>query len=767
MSEQDKPVLTNTEFTGLEIKKPSDYAAGPLAVKVAMKHIFDEMNAGDAFKALFAMNQKKGFDCPGCAWPDPDDKRSVLGEYCENGAKALAEEATTRKVDEAFFQQHGLTELQTWSDYKLGKSGRLLDPMIKRKAQDHYEKISWEEAFQIITQHLKALPDPNQAIFYTSGRSSNEAAFLYSLFIRRYGTNNMPDCSNMCHESSGVALSETLGIGKGSVTLQDIERSELVLIIGQNPGTNHPRMLTALAECKNNGGKIITINPLEEAGLKRFKNPQKLNGLLAGGTALTDLFLQVKLNQDIPLLKAIMKKLLSKERNGEKVFDQAFIDSKTAGYQALIEHLDQQDLSSLIEQSGVEENEIDQAVNLIAVRKKIIICWAMGLTQHKNGVDNIKECVNLLLLKGSIGKEGAGTCPVRGHSNVQGDRTVGIVHHTSEALRVSLLKKYGFEAPAQEGLDTVHAIQAMYEGNAKVFMALGGNFLSAASDTEYTAKALSNCPLTVQISTKLNRSHTVTGETALILPTLGRSELDLKKGKKRMVTVENSMGRVHQSSGVLKPASDNLMSEPEIIARLGHAFFGSDAGVNWQSYIEDYDLIREDIAEVVSGFDDYNKRVQSGGFYLPNNAREGDFSKLPEGKAQFSICPVPQYDLKEGEFLMMTIRSHDQFNTTIYGLNDRYRGVFNERRVIFIHPEDCKDLGFQEQSVVDMVSNYGGTIRKAEKFILVHYDIPRGNLASYFPEANAVIPIDQYADKSHTPISKSVIVRLLRHNGTS
>ncbi len=763
MSEKTKATLTNLDLTGLEIKKPADYAAGPLAVKVAMKHIFNEMNPGDAFKALFAMNQKKGFDCPGCAWPDPDDKRSVLGEYCENGAKALAEEATMKRVDEAFFRKYSISELQTWSDYKLGKSGRLVDPMIRRKGEDHYSKISWDEAFDTIADHLGSLSDPNEAVFYTSGRSSNEAAFLYSLFIRRFGTNNMPDCSNMCHESSGVALSQTLGIGKGSVTLEDIEKSELVMILGQNPGTNHPRMLTALAECKKNGGKVITVNPLEEAGLKRFKNPQKINGFVGSGTAITDVFLQVRINQDISLLKAIMKKLLIRERNGEAVFDHDFIEKSTQGYQDLIDDLDRMNLEELVSMSGVNESDIDAAVELIATRKKIIICWAMGLTQHKNGVDNIKECVNLLLLKGSIGKEGAGTCPVRGHSNVQGDRTVGIVHHTSKALRKALFDKYQFEAPEKEGLDTVHSIQAMYEGKAKIFMALGGNFLSAASDTEYTAKALENCQLTVQISTKLNRSHTVTGDVAMILPTLGRSELDIKAGKRRVVTVENSMGRVHESSGVLKPASDNLMSEPEIIARMGHRFFGQNSGINWNSYTEDYDRIRSDISEIVTGFDNYNQRVKSGGFYLPNNARDGDFSKLPGGRAQFSVCPLPEYKLDRDQFLMMTIRSHDQFNTTIYGLNDRYRGVFNERRVIFIHPEDSQRLGYKERDVVSIVSNYGGITRRAEKFILVHYDIPKGNLASYFPEANAVVPIDQFADQSHTPISKSIIVRLVKY----
>lgn len=761
MERKGEQKLTNKEFTGIRLAPPADYAAGPLAVKVAMQHVFDEMDPGAAAKALFAMNQKKGFDCPGCAWPDPDDKRSVLGEYCENGAKALAEEATTKKVTPDFFAQHSLSEISEWSDYKIGKSGRLTDPMICRPGSDHYQPISWEEAFETIANHLKQLDDPNEAVFYTSGRSSNEAAYLYALFIRKFGTNNMPDCSNMCHESSGVALSQTLGIGKGSVTLDDIEHAEAVMIIGQNPGTNHPRMLSALQKLKMNGGKVITVNPLEEAGLKRFKNPQTISGFLSSGTMITDVYLKVKVNQDIALLKAIMKKLVSLDKTSDgEVLNHDFIKNQTQGFEAVLEDLKKYDIEDLIEQSGVPEREINKAVELLKNKKRLIICWAMGLTQHKNGVENIKECVNLLLMKGSIGKPGAGTCPVRGHSNVQGDRTVGIVHHTSPALRDTLKKKYGFEASLEEGLDTVHCIQAMHEGKAKIFMALGGNFLSAASDTAYTAEALSNCELTVQVSTKLNRSHTVPGKTAIILPTLGRSEKDIKDGKKRFVTVENSMGKVHSSQGVLSPASSNLMSEPEIICRLANAYFENDPQVKWLEYAEDYSLIREDMAEVVQGFEDYNKRLDDGGFYLPNNARQGDFTKLPGGRAQFTVCQMPKHELAEDEFLMMTIRSHDQFNTTIYGLDDRYRGVYNERRVVFMNPEDCRELKLKKLDVVDLTSEYDGKLRRAEQFKIVPYDIPRGNVASYFPETNVLVPINHFADHSHTPISKSIRVRI-------
>jgi len=756
---KDRKVELNAspKLTGIKLTDPKGFAAGAPAVKVALEHVVSEMGAARAFKTLAKLNQKDGFDCPGCAWPDPDDKRSLLGEYCENGAKAVAEEATMKRVKPSFFQQYSIQELSSWSDYQLGRSGRLTHPMILKEGSSHYEETSWEEAFQLIATNLKALKDPNEAIFYTSGRSSNEAAFLYGLFCRAYGTNNMPDCSNMCHESSGVGLSQTLGIGKGSVVLDDFEKSELVVVIGQNPGTNHPRMLSALKDCKKNGGKIITINPLEEAGLKRFKNPQSAVDMLSRGTTITDVFLQVKINEDISLLKAIMKKLLDIERLDGGVFDLEFINGQTAHYDALIKDLDGYSLSELINRCGVEEKLIDQAVQLFAERQKIIICWAMGLTQHKNGVSNIKECVNLLLLKGSIGKEGAGTCPVRGHSNVQGDRSVGIVHRTSPGLTLSLKKNFNIDAPQGH----------MYEKKAKVFVALGGNFVSAASDTMYTAQALQNCDLTVSISTKLNRSHLVAGKVSLILPTLGRSESDKSGKKERFVTVENSMGKVHKSQGTLEPASNQLMSEPEIIAKMAAHTLGEESEVPWMKMSQDYNLIRDAIEAVLEGFGNYNARVKDNeGFYLPNNARKADFSKLPEGKAQFSVNALPEHQLTKDEFLLMTIRSHDQFNTTIYGLDDRYRGVYNERRVVFINPLDMEAQGFKKLDLVDLYSEYEGKLREANRFVVVPYKIPRQNLACYFPEANMLVPINHFAKDSNTPISKSIKVKLRPHSLT-
>lgn len=728
---------------------------------MALEHVNKETGLFKSLQTLSNMNQKDGFDCPGCAWPDPDD-RSKLGEYCENGAKALAEEATDNRVDEAFFAKHSVEELSQWTDYEIGKSGRITQPFVLRSDSIHYEPIEWQQAFELIADQLHALDSPDEAVFYTSGRSSNEAAFLYGLFARQYGTNNMPDCSNMCHESSGVALKETLGIGKGSVTLDDIPEAEVVIIIGQNPGTNHPRMLTSLEKCKKNGGKIITINPLEEAGLKRFKNPQSVDGWIGNGTSLTDIHLPVKINQDVSLIKVILKKLIALENEGRNVFDHEFIREKTAGYDELIHSLSSYNEQDLLIKCGVEEELIDKAVELIANNSRIIICWAMGLTQHKNAVDNIRECVNMLLLKGSIGKAGAGTCPVRGHSNVQGDRTVGIMHYVSKQLNQSLEEVFGFKPPAHVGLDTVGSIQAMHEGKAKVFIALGGNFLSAASDTSYTAQALQNCHLTVSVTTKLNRTHLVTGKTALILPTLGRSETDISNGQKHYVTVENSMGKVHRSQGVRRPPSEQLLSEPDIVARMAHAYFKDDSTINWLSLGQDYELIREKISQVIAGFEDYSAKSSGTGFYLPNNARAGDFSVVPGGKARFSVCPLPEHDLAHDEFMLMTIRSHDQFNTTIYGLDDRYRGIKNERRVLFMNPEDMKQNGFVKEQVVHLESHYEGQVRKAENFKIVPYKIPRQNLAAYFPETNMLVPINQFADGSRTPISKSIVVKITR-----
>lgn len=746
-------------FTGLKLKQPVRQAAGIMGVRETMRHGFKEMGVLRSMRALLEMNQHDGFDCPSCAWPDPEEP-SKIAEYCENGAKALADEATTAHIGKTFFERHSVEELSLLSDYQLNKFGRIVEPMVLRAGKVHYEPISWQAAYEMVAAELRKLGSPNEAIFYTSGRSSNEAAFLYGMFARAFGTNNMPDCSNMCHESSGVALGETLGIGKGSVKLEDLYEAEVVIVAGQNPGTNHPRMLSALEKCKQNGGKVISINPLKETGMVNFKNPQKVKGWLGSGEAMADLHLPVKINQDIALVKLILIKLAVLNAKSKNVFDHEFIATYTKGYEALMTDLQSYDEKTLLDQCGVAETKIEEAVQMLANKSKIIVCWAMGLTQHKNGVENIKEYVNLLLLKGAIGKPNAGTCPVRGHSNVQGDRSVGIQHFVDKALNQRIKKHLGFDPPEEEGVDTVGAMRAMYEGKAKFFMCLGGNFLMAASDTHYTAKGIENCDLTVQVSTKLNRTHLVTGKTALLLPTLGRSEKDMKNGQLRHFTVENSMGRVRNSKGLLKPASDAVKSEPEIIAEIAHAYFRGNHTVNWKAMGEDYGLIRQKIDQVAKGFRDTERRAGGAGYYLPNNVRIRDFSMLPDKKAQFSINKLPNHTLAPGEYMLMTIRSHDQFNTTIYGLDDRYRGVYNERRVLFMNIKDMEAAGLKKRDVVDISSNYDSVQRTAHKFIVLPYEIPRGDMAAYFPETNVLVPYDHFADKSKTPISKSIKVSL-------
>ena len=738
-------------------------AVGLPAILSSFRYALGEGGLARGLKALGKMNQKDGFDCPSCAWPDPDDERSGIAEYCENGAKAIAEEITTKKLTPDFFAKNSVAGLSALPDYELGKKGRIAQPMYLPKGATHYQPIEWDEAFDKIAATLNALASPDQAIFYTSGRTSNEAAFLYQLFVRAYGTNNLPDCSNMCHESSGVALTETLGLGKGSVTLDDLHHAEVIVIMGQNPGTNAPRMLTALEKAKKNGAQIISINPLPETGLMAFRNPQEVKGILGSATQLTDLFLQVKLNGDMALLQAIELLLwLEEEREPGTVFDHKFIKEHTEGYEVFAEHIQQQSLSELSEACGIPIPQIGQAASLLKDKKKIIICWAMGLTQHRNAVDSIKEIVNLLLLKGSIGKPGAGTCPVRGHSNVQGDRTVGIWERPTKKLLDSLQKNFGFDPPRQHGYDVVNAIKAMYEGQAKLFFAMGGNFLSATPDTLYTAEALRRCRLTVHVSTKLNRSHLVHGEEAIILPCLARSDKDTINGEDQFVSCENSMGVVQSSKGVLKPISNHLLSEPVIVCRLAKATLGQRSTVDWDKYLKSYDAIRDDIERTIPGFEDYNKRVrQPGGFYLPNAPREGNFTTSTQ-KAQFSVVYPGKITLAPGELMMMTIRSHDQFNTTIYGMNDRYRGIYDERRVIFLNEEDMRTQGLQKGDVVDLSSHYNGIERAAHTFVVVPYSIPKGCAATYYPETNVLVPIENTAAKSNTPVSKLVVIRLTK-----
>ncbi|MES2780645.1 MAG: FdhF/YdeP family oxidoreductase [Bacteroidota bacterium] len=767
MAKEQEPNPENPEtFLDIKLTEPKVVAAGIPAVVSSVKHILSEMGPIRGTKALLKMNQKDGFDCPGCAWPDPDDERSPIAEYCENGAKAIAEEATTKALWAKFFTEHSISELSQLNDYEIGKKGRVAEPMYLPKGATHYQPISWEDAFKLIAKNLNELPSPDDGIFYTSGRTSNEAAFLYQLFVREFGTNNLPDCSNMCHESSGVALSETVGIGKGSVTLEDFYEAEVIIILGQNPGTNHPRMLTALQKAKANGCTIISVNPLRETGLVGFNNPQTINGILGIKANLADIFLPVKINGDLALMKAIEKVLWEAEQhNPGNIFDLAFIKDHTSGYEELVKTFDQYSLAELSDACGISVEDILKTAEAFKHKNKIIACWAMGLTQHKNAVDTIKEVVNLLLLKGSIGKPGAGTCPVRGHSNVQGDRTMGIYEKPSKAFIDKLNSVFKINAPYEHGLDVVDAIKKMHAEKGKVFIAMGGNFLSATPDTTFTAQALRNCKLTVHISTKLNRSHLITGEEALILPTYGRSDKDINaNGVEQFISCENSMGVIQMSKGNLKPVSTKLLSESVIVCQLAKATFEKNTKVEWNLYERNYDNIREDIERTINGFTDYNKRVREpGGFYLPNGAREGKFFTL-NGKANFNVAPIPQNHLADDELMMMTIRTHDQFNTTIYGLDDRYRGIYNERRVIMMNENDIAKQGLKAGDVVDLFNYHNGIERVAHNFIVVKYNIPEKCTATYFPETNVLVPIGSVADKSNTPTSKFVVLKIRKHS---
>lgn len=749
-------------FLALKLGKPSKTAAGAKAVGVAMQHVLAEMNPVRGIKALNSLNKVGGIDCPGCAWPDPDDERSALGEYCENGAKAIAEEATEKSIGREFFSLNDVVTLSRLTDYEIGKLGRLSEPLILKRGVPYYHPISWEDAFEFIADFLRNETTPKRSAFYTSGRTSNEAAFLYQLFARQYGTNNLPDCSNMCHESSGVALKQTLGLGKGSVTLDDFNSAEIILIVGQNPGTNHPRMLTALQKAKRNGAKIVSINPLPEAGLMGFSNPQDPIQFLGGSTQLSDLHIPLRINSDVSLFKAILLKLLEKEdENPNSILDNDFIKSKTEGFEEFRNHIKKQKFGPLIKECGVDQNLVLKLVDWLSTTNKFITCWAMGLTQHKNAVDNIREIVNLHLIKGAIGISGAGTCPVRGHSNVQGDRTMGIWEKPPGSFLDKIENVFHFKPPRRAGFNTVEAIEAMKEGDVDFFMAMGGNFLSASPDTELTAEGLRNCKLSVHVSTKLNRTHLIHGETSIILPCLARSDQDLSGGRRNFVTVENSMGIVHKSQGNLKPISESLMSEPNIVIRLAIQLFGQESPVDWQSVLNDYPKIREWIQNTIPGFENYNQRIeqQPSGFYLPNGPRKRVFT-TPSKKAQFSVNKKSRFKIPEDHYVMMTIRSHDQFNTTIYGLDDRYRGVYSERRVVFINENDMKKNRWESEQVVNLTSVFNDVEREVSNFKLIPYPIPEGCIATYFPECNPLIPLKSTAHSSHTPTSKSVIVKI-------
>ena len=762
----------------VKVGKPKRTSAGLPGVTTAMRHAVREMGPVRTASGLLRMNQPGGFDCMSCAWPDPNAPDRSHAEFCENGAKALASEATRKRVRPELFAEHSIDELYAQDDYWLNRQGRLTTPMIREDGESHYRPISWEKAFARIAEELRRLDSPDQAAFYTSGRTSNEAAFLYQLMVRGLGTNNLPDCSNMCHESSGEALGNTIGIGKGSVTLHDVETAKLILIAGQNPGTNHPRMLTSLEKAKEQGAVIVAVNPLPEAGLTHYRNPQRVHGMLGRGTRIADVHLQVRLGGDLGVFQGLGKLLLEAEESGRRTIgmtsalDHAFIERHTAGLQEYLDGLRATSWSDIETATGLTESALREVGELLLDSDRTIVAWAMGLTQHKHSVATIKEIVNLVLLQGNLGRPGAGLLPVRGHSNVQGDRTMGIFEKMPQPFLDRLEAEFSFASPRAPGHDTVDTIRAMRDGRVRFFMGMGGNFLKAAPDTAVTEAALRSCAMTVQVSTKLNHSHLAPGRTALILPTLGRSDLDVQRTGRQRVTVEDSMSMVHASSGHLGPPSKDLLSEIAIVCRLARALFHDEHGrrrpgtpqADWQAMEDDYRVIRRHIEAVVPGFVDYERRIDApGGFRLPHGPHDVRTFETTSTKAHFTRTPLWWPTVPPGRLLLQTLRSHDQYNTTVYGPDDRYRGISGGRRVVMVNAGDLSELGFADGDVVDLVSEFtDGVERRAEGFRVVAYDTAKGCAAAYFPETNVLVPLDSTADDSNTPTSKSVVIRLER-----
>ena len=748
-------------YPDLHVGKVQDWAVGVPAILHSMEPAFLKMGVARTAKLFTSMNQKDGFDCMSCAWPDPEH-RSVA-EFCENGAKAVTWEATPITVPTSFWAEHSIDDLLSRSEYWLGMQGRLVEPVYRPAGADHYEPVSWEQAFEIIATKLNGLASPNEAAFYTSGRTANETAFVYQLFARAFGTNNLPDCSNMCHESTGTALGETIGIGKSTIAYDDFEKSDLVIIMGQNPGTNHPRMLTALEAAKRNGASIVAVNPLPEAGLMRYKNPQKARGIIGSGTPLADQFLQIRSGGDMALLQAVSKRVLDAEAaKPGTVLDHAFLDEFTLGLDALTEHLSHLDEGTVLLATGLTSAEIDELAERYIAADRVIITWAMGLTQHRKSVDTLKDLINLLLLRGNIGKPGAGASPIRGHSNVQGDRTMGVWEQMDDEFLDAIEKEFSFAPPRAHGTDALKAIEGMQRGEVKVWFALGGNLVAAISDTAAAEKAMHGTEMTVQVSTKLNRSHAVIGTEALILPTMGRTEVDLQATGPQFVSVEDSVCAVHGSHGRIAPVAPGLLSEISIITRLARAVLGDSVPVDWAGFEGDYDLIRDHISHVVPGFEKFNVQVRhKGGFILPNGPRDSRTFATKTGKAMLTVNELEALERPTGRLILQTMRSHDQFNTTIYSLNDRYRGIKNGRDVIFVNPDDLTELNLEDGQRVDIFSEWKDEPdRVLRDYRIVSYPTARGCAAAYYPEANVLVPLSSAAVGSNTPVSKAVIVRL-------
>jgi molybdopterin-dependent oxidoreductase alpha subunit len=747
------------------IAPPQRQAAGVKAVMVALQRGLKSMGVFRTASLLPRLNQRTGFDCPACAWPEQWGDRKF--EFCENGAKAVAEEATKHVVTPEFFGRHTIADLAARPEYWLSQQGRLTHPMVLRAGDDGYRPIGWDDAYRLIAEHLQALGSPNEAVFYTSGRTSNEAAFLYQLMVRSFGTNNLPDCSNMCHESSGAALIESIGVGKGSVSVSDVECADLIIIAGQNPATNHPRMLSVLEKAKANGAKIIAVNPLPEAGLIRFKDPQTVHGVIGRGIPIADEFVQIRLGGDMALFAGLGRLLLEADDPAPgTVIDRDFIAAHCANFDEYEAHTRAVDMDTVLEATGVDRAQLDRVAEMVIASERTVVCWAMGLTQHRHAVSMISEIANLLLLRGMIGKPGAGLCPVRGHSNVQGDRTMGISEKMPEKFLAALDTEFGITSPRERGVDTVNAIRAMRDGRAKVFMGMGGNFALATPDTAVTEAAMRDCALTVQVSTKLNRSHVITGREALILPSLGRTDRDIQDAGKQQVSVEDSMSMVHLSRGSLHPPSEHVRSEVAIVCQLARTLLGPAHPVPWEKFNADYDTIRDAIAVVVPGCDDYNAKVrQPGGFQLPHPPRDARQFPTSTGKANFAVNALQWVPVPPARLVLQTLRSHDQYNTTIYGLDDRYRGVKGGRRVVFVNPADLESFGLEDGDRVDLVSEFAdgeGQLqeRRAKDFRVVSYATPVGNAAAYYPETNPLVALDNVAAKSNTPVSKAVVIRL-------
>lgn len=748
--------------------KPYQAAAGGWgSLEATTRFVIDSKQALKNLRNLMRMNKAKGFDCPGCAWGD--DNKSTFS-FCENGAKAVTWEATRRFVDAEFFAAHSVSKLYQQSDYFLEYQGRLTEPLRYNRLTDHYEPISWDNAFSLIAQHIKAMDNADQMELYTSGRASNEASWLYQLFGRMVGTNNFPDCSNMCHEASGSGLKRSIGVGKGTIRLDDFDHADAIFVFGQNPGTNHPRMLHSLRHAADHGAKIVTFNTLRERGLERFADPQKpLEVVTSKAGTISSTYYQPNLGGDMAAVRGMVKALAETHRAriaaGEKgLFDEAFINAATKGVEEYLAAVDATGWQQIEQQSGLSEQQLREAAAIYQSADRVICTWAMGITQHKHSVDTVREIVNLQLLFGQLGKKGAGLCPVRGHSNVQGNRTMGIDEKPSQAFLDAMAQHFDFEPPRAPGHNTVEALEAMLRDEIKVLIALGGNLAAAAPDSPRTEEAMQRCGLTVHISTKLNRSHLVPGQDSLILPTLGRTEQDMQASGSQFITVEDSFSMVHASEGVGKPLAETQRSETAIVAGIAHAVLGN-AKVDWLALSADYNKIRDHIAATIPGFADFNQKCeQPGGFYLGNAAAELRFN-TPGGKAHFSAAALPvslfpQLDV-EVPFTLQSLRSHDQYNTTIYGLDDRYRGVYGQREVLFINPEDMSDMGYEAGQNVDIETLWNdGITRRVSGFKLVPYNIPRGNLAAYYPETNPLVPLSSFGDGSGTPTSKSVPVKI-------